>query len=187
MTRKHRITCYVAFLRGINVGGHRLQMETLRNLFATLGFAKIATFIASGNVIFETMSTEPSEIETRIEAHLRESLGYDVDTFLRTPAELASIVAFRPFHSLDADAPDHTLHVGFLRTAVGDEVERKLASFRGEMDDFHVHGRELFWLCRGKVTDSKVSWPLVAKTLATSSTMRNLKTIRKLAALYPPE
>ena len=55
------------------------------------------------------------------------------------------------------------------------------------MDDFRVHGRELYWLCRGKIADSLVKWQVVGKMVAIPSTMRNLTTIRKLAALYPPE
>ena len=187
MARKNAILRYIAFLRGINVGGHRVKMDRLRDLFTALEFSNVATFIASGNVIFEAPAMDATGIEKRIEAHLERSLGYEVETFLRTPADLASIVAFRPFASEDVEAPGHTLYVAFLRDALGGEDEQKMLSFRTERDDFRVHGRKLYWLCRGKITDSMVNWRLVAKSVPMRSTVRNVTMLRKLAALYPPE
>jgi uncharacterized protein (DUF1697 family) len=187
MTRTNARRRYVAFLRGINVGGHRVRMDQLRDLFKALDLSHVETFITSGNVIFETAAGDSAVLESRIEGHLERSLGYGVDTFIRTPAELASVATFRPFPSEEVEAPGHTLHVAFLRAALEGEAGRKMLSFRTEMDDFQVQGRELYWLCRGKVTDSLVSWPRVTKLVTMPSTMRNLTTIRKLAARYPPE
>jgi uncharacterized protein (DUF1697 family) len=186
MARKNEVSQYVAFLRGINVGGHRLSMDRLRDLFAELGFSNVATFIASGNVIFDAPSADVAGMEKRIEAHLGRSLGYQAETFIRTPAELASIVAFQPFAPEDVEAPGHTLHVAFLREALGKADAKKMLSFRTEMDDFRVRGRELYWLCRGKTTESLVPWPQVAKQVPMRATMRNVKTVRKIAAKYPP-
>ncbi len=186
MARRNPIHRYVAFLRGINLGNRRVKMDHLRDLFTAAKLTNVSTFIASGNVIFETTAADAAGIEQRIEAHLKDALGYPVDTFVRTPADLAAIAAFRPFAAEEVEATGHTLHVGFLRDAPGEAAGRKLLSLRTAMDDFRVHGHELYWLCRGKVTDSLVSWPVVAKTIATPSTMRNATTVRKLAALYPP-
>ncbi len=183
MARKNATQCYIAFLRGINVGGHRVKMERLRELFEAMKYANVSTFIASGNVIFETIVGDSSAMEAQIEEHLKRELGYEVRTFLRTPAELAAIAEFRPFESGDVEG--HTLHVGFMREPLGEEEARAILAFRGEMDDFRVHGRELYWLCRGKVTDSLVSWPVVMKAVpAASTTMRNVTTVRKLAAMH---
>jgi uncharacterized protein (DUF1697 family) len=186
MAKKAGKTRYLAFLRGINVGGHRVKMKALRDLFAAMTFANITTFIASGNVIFETTSSDSAKLETTIENHLKGSLGYDVDTFLRTADELAVIAALRPFESDDLDVPGHTLHVAFLRGTLDDQAAQQLLASRTEMDDFRVIGREFYWLCRGKSTDSLVKWQVVAKKVAMTSTMRNMKTIRTLAQIYPP-
>ena len=105
----------IAFLRAINVGGHTVKMDELRRIFASLGFSAVETFIASGNVIFET-SLEPGRaLEQHIEGGLKEALGYPVATFIRTPAELAEIVHFQPFPQpvLDAAA---ALNIAFLPT-----------------------------------------------------------------------
>ncbi len=185
MAKMNPVNRYVAFLRGINVGGHRVKMDQLRDLFTALKFANVSTFIASGNVIFDTPDTDAAALETRIETHLKHALGYAVDTFVRTPTQLAVVAAFQPFATEELEAAGHTLHVGFLRGPLGDAAGKKLLSFRTAMDDFRVNSCEIYWLCRGKTTDSRVSWPLVTKTVAVPSTMRNVTTRRKLAALYP--
>src|SRR5262249_5968026 len=99
MTRTNARRRYVAFLRGINVGGHRVRMDQLRDLFKALDLSHVETFITSGNVIFEAAAGDSAVLESRIEGHLERSLGYEVDTFIRTPAELASVATFRPFPS----------------------------------------------------------------------------------------
>jgi uncharacterized protein (DUF1697 family) len=67
---------YVAFLRAINVGGHTVKMDYLRHLFETLGLSNVETFIASGNVIFDSPSRNTKTLEKKIERHLLEKLGY---------------------------------------------------------------------------------------------------------------
>ncbi|HEX3152371.1 MAG TPA: DUF1697 domain-containing protein [Gemmataceae bacterium] len=183
MAKKSAPTQYVAFLRGINLGNRRLKMDELRQLFVDLKFANVATFIASGNVIFETSTADVAKLETRIEEHLEKSLGYAVETFLRTPAELAAIVNHRPFAAKELD--EHTLHVFFLRRALTDAEITKLAGFDSPTDAFQAHGREWYWLCRGRTTDSPVKWPLLNRTIGVANTARNVTTIRKLVAKYP--
>lgn len=178
---------YIALLRGINVGGHRVKMDHLRALFEALRFTDVSTFIASGNVIFSSPSAEAVEIEEKIEAHLGRALGYGVDTFLRTPEELAAVADFRPFAPEDAEAVGHSLYVAFLREPLGEEAVRKLMSLRTTFDDFRVDGREFYWLRRGRLTDSLVKDKDLAKAVGKSSTLRNVTTVRKLAAAYPAE
>mgnify|MGYP000288938660 CR=1 FL=1 len=85
-----------AFLRAINVGGHTVKMDHLRQLCESFGLARVETFIASGNVIFETRARDAAALETNIARGLRAALGYDVAVFLRTETELAAIVRFQP-------------------------------------------------------------------------------------------
>ncbi len=80
---------YVAFLRGMNLGKRRLEMSQLKTLFEELGYGQVATFIASGNVIFSTRERNAQKLEVRIAEHLERSLGYGVDTFVRTLDEVA--------------------------------------------------------------------------------------------------
>jgi uncharacterized protein (DUF1697 family) len=177
---------YIAFLRAINVGGHTVKMDSLRRLFEALGFASVATFIASGNVIFEAPARSAAALEKKIEARLHESLGYEVATFLRTPAEVSAIAAYRPFPAAEIEAPGHYLYVGFLAAAPSAEARKRLAALRTAIDEFHVHEREFYWLCRTRSSESTISGALLERTLGLPATMRNSTTIRKLAAKYPP-
>jgi uncharacterized protein (DUF1697 family) len=177
---------YIAFLRAINVGGHIVKMEDLRRLFEELGFSNVETFIASGNVIFETPDEDAPELERRIERHLRTALGYEVVTFLRSTAELADIAKYRPFPEAELTAEGTSLYIAFLQDAPGDKAQEGLMAFRTDEDDFHVHAREIYWLRRGNMSDSKFSGALLEKTIKMPATMRNSTTVRKLAAKYPP-
>jgi uncharacterized protein (DUF1697 family) len=178
-----KTTRLVAFLRAINVGGHNVKMDRLRGLFESLGLSNVETFIASGNVIFDSPAKEAETLEKEIEAHLRESLGYDVATFIRSDAELADIASYEPFSELDNEAS--SLYVAFLRAAPDGEAEQRLLALRTEIDDFHVCGREVYWLCRKKMSESAFSGALLEKILGMQATMRNANTLRRLAAKYP--
>ena len=173
----------VALLRGINVGGHRVTMDRLRDHFASLGLADVTTLLASGNVLFRAPSDppDPSALEPLIESHLLTHLGYAVPTLLRTPSELLSASSHRPFPAADLDHPSHTLHVGFLRKPVDDATRDAVYALHTPTDSFSLVGRELYWLCRIRVSDSPIPWPLVFKTLGVACTMRNITTVRKLA------
>ena len=177
---------YLAFLRGINLGKRRIEMARLRTLFVELKFAEVATFIASGNVIFASKEANSHKLEQIIQAHLKKSLGYEVDTFVRTRAEVAAVAGFRPFPQAEMENPAHTMFAGFLHEVLTPAQRRGLVACRTDVDDFCVEGREYYWLCRIKSHESKVwaSPQLRALKLPTSS-MRNLTTVRKLAARYP--
>ena len=83
---------FVAFLRGINVGGRTVVKEKLKEIFNSLGFQNVSTFQQSGNVIFETEIVYPKEIEDKIKANLCKMLGYEVSVFVRTFPQLKSII-----------------------------------------------------------------------------------------------
>lgn len=161
-------------------------MAQLSALFEELKFSPVETFIASGNVIFTAKSADAQKLEKQIEAHLGKTLGYNVDTFVRTRTEVAAVAAHRPFAAADLDHPDHTVHAGFLHEPFSVTQSKELVAARTPVDEFHVEGREYYWLCRIKTHESKV-WasPQMKLVKLPTSSMRNLTTIRKLAALYP--
>lgn len=176
---------YIALLRAINVGGRTVKMDRLRASFEAMGLAKVETFIASGNVIFETTARKPEALEAKIEAHLRRELGYAVGTFLRTPAEMAAVAAASPFGEPDPAEAGLGLYVLFFKEPLGPDVARRVAAIETPADRFRVLGRELYWRCERKLTDSRVSGAMWAQALGgLSSTNRSVTTVRKLAARY---
>jgi uncharacterized protein (DUF1697 family) len=176
---------YVAFLRGINLGKRRPKMEDLRALFEQLKFTDVSTFIASGNVIFDAKAKDAAKLEQEIQRHLKAALGYEVDTFLRTRAELAGVATYQAFPVAEMTAAGHSAYVTFLREPLAKDAGPKLRSCHTAVDEFHVNGRELYWLCRVRSSDSEV-WtsPVIKTVLPKTMTMRNMTTIRKMAALY---
>jgi uncharacterized protein (DUF1697 family) len=174
---------YIAFLRAINVGGHTVKMDVLRQQLEALGFSNVETFIASGNVIFETTSKNGRMLEKKIEEQLRTVLGYEVATFIRTDAELTAIANHQSF-SPSALKTAQALNVIFLADVLDAASQKKLMALKTDIDDFHVHGREVYWLCRKKQSESTFSNAVLEKTLGRSSTIRGVNTIQKMAAKY---
>ncbi len=183
-TAQPELTRYVALLRAINVGGHTVKMDHLRSLFQEVGFQNVETFIASGNVIFEAPAGAARAHEETIEAHLHASLGYKVATFIRTSDEITEIAGYQPFPAEEAEVDSAVVYVAFLPRTPSEQAEQKLLALRTPVDDFHVHKREIYWLCRIRMSDSTFSGGLLEKTIGLPATMRNTSTVKKLAAKY---
>jgi len=89
---------YVAFLRGMNLGNRRIKNPELVKHFEAMGLEDVATFRASGNVVFVDPAGESEgKLQKRLEKELDERLGYDVAVFLRSAKEVAAIAAREPF------------------------------------------------------------------------------------------
>lgn len=172
---------YFAFLRAINVGGHVVKMDRLRSLFEGLKLKNVETFIASGNVIFETRTADEAALTSRIERHLEQSLGYAVATFLRSGEEVSAVSTYQPFARDELEHPNHTLYVGLLRSPPGRGAQQRLDTLRTPFDDFHIAGREFYWLVRTSFSESKVSGAVLEKALGMPATLRNINTMRRLA------
>jgi uncharacterized protein (DUF1697 family) len=158
-------------------------MGQLKALFEELGFTKVSTFIASGNVIFDSKSKDTAKLEQQIEKHLESALGYDVDTFVRSDAELATILALDPFPKLSKEGAN--VHITFLKEPMSRNLAKKFIACGNDDDAFAVKGREFYWLRRGRITDSKIWASAELKALKIpEGTMRNMTTIRKLAAKH---
>lgn len=170
---------YVAFLRAINVGGHTVRMEDLRRLFETMGAANVQTFIASGNVIFDS-GVRADALEQRLETGLEHALRFPVATFLRTIPEVAGIARRTAFPDADVTGPS-VLHVGFLKSTPGRTLRAAVAAASTPAHRFSVCDREIYWL-RIRLADEYVA-PKLDKALG-PTTFRNITTVRKIAAKF---
>lgn len=172
---------YAALLRAVNVGGRVVKMERLRQLFEESGFTGVSTHLASGNVLFTAGRGRAPALEAKIERALAAALGWEVPTFLRTPAELAAVTAELPFSPEDVGEA-HAVYVGFLKEPPSSEEHLLVHGFRTPTDELAVVGREVWWLCRVPFSDSGVSGEKLEKALGLRTTFRNLTTVRALAA-----
>jgi uncharacterized protein (DUF1697 family) len=137
------VTTYIALLRGINVGGHTVKMEQLRRLFEELGFEQVRSYIASGNLFFESDDTNVAALTTRIEQHLAADLGFEVPTFLRTVDELDTTLQGAPF-TLDGPSPDERFCIVFTQAPIPDSVEVPSTSANGDMELIGVGDRAAY-------------------------------------------
>ncbi len=162
-----------------------MTMDTLRGIFTDSGLTDVETFIASGNVIFTSTGTKIAALERKIAARLEEALGYEVATFIRTAPELVAIGAYKPFpeaHMRRAGA----FCVGFLAAPLDAKAKIALGALETGIDRFHTHGREVYWLCTERQSDSKFSNAVFEKATGARVTFRGGNTVAKLAAKLNP-
>ena len=169
-------TQYVALLRAINVGGRTVKMDALRGACEAIGLTSVETFIASGNVIFESRAGAAG-LETKIEAHLRSVLGYEVAAFVRSVPELAAAAA----HCETLLRKGEGAHIGFLKAPVGKDGQTRVAAYQTADERFAFAGREIFWLTRAGIGQSKFSNAVFERIIKSPATFRNVTTVRKLA------
>lgn len=177
---------YVALLRGINVGGHRVKMDRLRGLFEELGFLDVSTYIASGNVLFSAEADQEGALRDEVERHLNEALGYEVATFIRTPAQLAAVADVR-LDDRGSSIPFASHYVIFLHDAPSASLRSKLAELESEVDAFDFAGREVHWRIRCKMSESALfGGALDRATRGIPTTTRNMNTVRRIVGKAVP-
>lgn len=177
---------YAAFLRGINVGGHRISSGELRARFEELGFSDVSTFRASGNVIFAAPSGKPlteTELTERAEAGLAAALGYDVPVFLRTAPEVQKIAAHQPFPKPLVDASKGKLQVAMLSARPTAGARKEVLALASDEDRLAVGERELYWLPSGGILDSELDLKAIGKLLGLTTT-RTKNTIEQIATKH---
>lgn len=172
---------YAAFLRAINVGGRNVPMARLKAAFESVGFQSVHTVIASGNVIFESDSSDEVHVESTIEEALLKALGWGADTFVRTAEELDAIVRSDAF-SAEEIASAGAYNVAFLNAPPDPEGLERLAAFQSPNDRLVVRGREVYWLCAVRQSESEFSNAVLEKVLGSRSTIRGMSTVKKVLA-----
>lgn len=172
------MTTYIALLRGINVSGHRLiKMAELKRMCEGMGLKRVQTYIQSGNILFESEAEEPA-LAAALEAEIMRVFGFEVPVIIRSAAEWEVIVASCPFPEL---REGESIYVSLLPEEPPAEGVERLRAYEGPLDEFRVQGRELYFLHRQPVHQSKLA-NSVGK-LGVPSTSRNWQTMNKLLAL----
>jgi uncharacterized protein (DUF1697 family) len=174
---------HVAFLRAINVGGHRLPNADLRAHVAALGFGEVAVYQASGNVVLSGDGAGEPEIARRLEEGLRDALGYEVPVLVRSAEEVRAIAAAQPFPPAAVAASRGKLQVLLLRERPGAAARRAVLAHASEQDRLALGDRELFWLPSGGLLESPLDLKAIGRELGLSTT-RTKGTIERLAARF---
>lgn len=174
---------HVAFLRAINVGGHRVTGDRLVGVFRSLGFDEVASFLASGNVVFDADDVSATDLAGFIEPALEDALGYGVRCFVRTGPEVRAIAGTEPFPPTAVDASAGSLQVALLSAAPPGEAVAAVAAMAPADEHVAVIGRELYWLPTTGIMASPLEVPAVERVVG-PLTMRTMNTIARLSARF---
>lgn len=180
---------YVAFLKGINVGGHNVKMDQLRALFSQVEVGgsrleSVDSFIASGNIIFSSTSPSTPTVESAVASHLESALGFAVPTFVRSLEAVRRIAAATPFPGIDAGSGAPSLYIAFLPDAPDAAAVERIEAAGTESDRFSVAGSEVYWRCSTRFSDSPFFGPAFERLLGMTTTVRNSTTVRRIAEKY---
>ena len=174
---------FAAFLRGINVGGHKATKAQLVAAFENLGFEDVSTFRASGNVLFAAPGRgKPKEPE--IEAALQAELHYSSKVFVRSAAQLEAIASRAPITAKQLEASKGKLQVCFLPKKPAAERLNAALELATVSEPLTLAGAELYWLPRAGVMDAEVDLKALEKLL-NPWTMRAIGTVEGMAAKLP--
>ena len=171
---------YIALLGGLNVGGHRVKMEHLRGLLRRLACSMSQPLSPGGNVIFETATDDVASLQTDIERHLTQELGYVVPTFIRWRKNSLTVPGIKRFQQeISTIRQARSGSCSFPRCSLSNCTRHFSGSEHTAVDRFHIREREIYWLCQGKITESLVNWRLLGKTDDSPRvTVRNVTTIK---------
>jgi uncharacterized protein (DUF1697 family) len=167
---------FVAFLRGINVGGRVVVKERLKEAFISLGFQNVSTYKQSGNIAFEGDSSDPKEVAAKIENKLQMILGYEIVVFVRTFPQLKKIIDLTPFK--DQISEGSSFLVTFLPAASNKfPLQLPLTIPKSTAQIILSKDTEVFSVTHGGGEGALPNSFLEAK-LKTKTTTRNMNTIK---------
>ncbi len=171
---------YVLLLRGVNVGGrNRLPMRDLTAILEELGCSRVATYIQSGNAVFEASAATAKALPNAVSASIEARLGFRTTALLRTSGQLEAVLDGSPF-PLDRM---EWLHVGFLAGRPAPEALATLEPERFAPDQFVVVGSEVYLYYPNGLARSKMTNGYFDRGLKTVSTVRNWRTVETLASI----
>jgi uncharacterized protein (DUF1697 family) len=173
------VTTCVAFLRAINVSGRYVKMAVLAEHFRQLGLSPVRTYINSGNVVLKLPRRPAAGLAARIEDGLEPLLGFRSEVFLRTADEVRAVAASALTHERQVPALGE-VNIAFLAAPLNGEQSAALHSLRSELDDFAHDGPHIYWLCRGRQSDSKFSNAALERRLRLRCTFRRVSMLQGL-------
>jgi len=171
---------YIAFLRGINVSGHRIiKMEELRKMFEAMKFKNVKTYIQTGNVVFESSEKDAGSLVKKIEKHLHKTLGYEVETMLRSISEIEEIIKNNPFGKVKLDKTV-VEYLTILHEEPSDNLKNSLLASSDNIATFKMKNREVYTLYLRTNAKHPFSNNFVEKKLKVAATTRNWTVINKV-------
>ncbi len=174
---------WAALLRGVNVGGNRkLPMADLKQFIEALGFERVQTLLASGNVVFDADEKDGAKLEVRFEREAKARLGLETEFLLRNAAGMRDVIAANPFEDA-AEARPSSLVVVFARAPQPSDLPERIAAIYNGPERLAVNGCDLFIDFIEGQGRSKLPQAMTKLKLPKAATGRNWNTVLKLAAM----
>lgn len=177
---------YIAFLKGINVGGKNIiKMSDLKLMFANMGISDAITYIQSGNILFTSDDTEEALVK-KIEASIFKTFGLNIAVILRTLSELRQLLNCIPFsendiQEIEQNAEGEVFYLFLYREALSESSKERISARKQENDRLEIINRDVYVLFDKTIRNSKLANAL--QKADEYCTSRNIKTINKLVEL----
>ena len=169
---------YIALLRGINVGGHhKLPMKDLRALLENLGLKNVRTYIASGNVVFQSQEKNRAQLSERISAEIKKGHGFEPDVQLLTGEEMEKAIQANPFP--EGEAEPKSLHLFFLAAVPENPDLEAIDALRIENERFALIDKAFYLHAPDGIGRSKLAEKF-GRYIDVSMTARNWRTVGKI-------
>jgi uncharacterized protein (DUF1697 family) len=171
---------YVAFLRGINVGGkNKIKMSDIKDLFESLSFKNVSTYLQSGNVVFDNENNHPELISKKVENKIFHDLNLSIPIILRTHSQLKKIIINNPFLNNRIE-DDDSIYVTFLNEKPNKQIIEKIQVIKSEPHEFIVSDKEIYLFCPYGYGKTKLNNNFFENKFKISATTRNWKTLKYL-------
>ena len=171
---------YISLLRSINVSGqNKIRMLELKGLYESLNLANVATYIQSGNVIFDCGEQDPVHLARTIEAAIARTFDTSVRVLLREKNRFQQIIESNPFSGQRNKDPEK-LHVTFLSDSPTESALNKLPVPTGIADEYMVYEKEVYLFCPNGYGRTKYSNSFFERKLSVATTTRNWKTVKAM-------
>ncbi len=171
---------YIAFLRGINVGGHhKVPMVDLRSKLEKLGFENVLTLLNSGNVIFDAISDTTEELEKTISKHLEKVFGFPIPTIVRKSETIYSLLDKAPFKDVLL-TKDIRLYVSFLKKDIEANLQLPWTSDDNSFKIIDKIDKTVVSVLDVSVSKTPKAMEVVERYFGKDITTRNWNTIKRI-------
>ncbi|MEI7555996.1 DUF1697 domain-containing protein [Candidatus Chlorohelix sp.] len=174
---------YLSLFRAINVGGNaQVKMAALTEVHEALGLSNIATYLQTGNVVFDSKEIDPHQLTEQITTEFEKRFGFHTEVMLRTQAELKEVFANNPFIN-QPEKETKWVVVMFLSDTPDEQAQHNFSSAFSGLEELHLSGKELYIYYPNGIGTSKLINAVIEKKLKVTGTGRNWNTVTKLAEI----
>jgi uncharacterized protein (DUF1697 family) len=166
---------YISILRGINVGGHKkIKMVDLKNLYESIGFTNVRTYIQSGNIVFEYKETDVEILQQLIFNKIKSHYGFEVPNLILNSKDIELALKNNPYTNIEK------VFFIFLSATPEQLNIDELYKYEYDGEYYSLKGKVIYYYCTGEYSKAKMGNNFFEKKLKVSATSRNLNTTQKL-------